>query len=179
MTDDGTMWLTIHGTLQRSMGRWINSDRLRQAADDITEALGGSTLHGGEGLPARTGPDAPLVNAIQRLLEFKPEYGYGEEFTTFVAGTEWADDKDPKVQAEALNDRPAWAAKQDGKAVYETVIGRNSGRTIKRRLVPDTGAVPLLSQAAYYPILGKEDGRTLNAYIREVRRLAGLDKEEP
>lgn len=177
MTSDD-MWLTIHDTLQRSMGRWVNGDRLRQAADDLTEALGGSKGWGEE-MPPRTGPDAPLVNATQRLLEFKPENGYGEDFTTFVAGTEWADDADPAVQAEALNDRTAWAARVAGKPTHEVVTGSRTGRQIRRRLVPDTGAVPLLSQAAYYPILGKEDGRTLNAYIREVRRLAGLETEGP
>lgn len=174
MTDDGTTWLTIHETLQRSMGRWVSSDRLREAADDLAEALGGSKGWGGD-LPPRTGPDAPLVNALQRLLEFRPENGYDPAFAAYVAGTEWADDKDPAVQEEALDDRPAWAARQAGKPVHETVKGPRTGRPIKKRLVPDTGPVPLLSQPVFYPILGKEDGRTLTAYIREVRRLAGLD----
>lgn len=169
-------WVTIFETMGRSMGSWVNRDRLRQAADDLTEALGYAKWEDVDSpLPERTGPEAPLVNAIQRLLEFKPENGYGEGFTTFVAGTDWADDKDPEVQAEALNDRPAWAAKLAGKPTHEVVTGTRTGRPIRKRLVPDTGAVPLLSQAAYYPILGKEDGRTLNAYIREVRRLAGLE----
>lgn len=177
MADNEPMNLVVLRVLDRSMGSWVNRDRIRQAADDITEALGGSKGWGEE-LPPRTGPDAPLVNAVQRLLEFRPENGYGDRFTTFVAGTEWADDGDPEVQAEALNDRSAWAAKAVGRPVYETVTGRLTGRPIQRRLVPDTGPVPFLSQAAYYPVLGKEDGRTLNAYLKEVRRLAGLDKEE-
>lgn len=178
MTDEHP-WSTIYQTLCRSMGHWIEAARLRQAASDITQALGfKEPLNGDEDMPTRTGPDAPLINALQRLLDFRPD-GYSEKFAGFVSKTDWADEKTAAKQAHALNDREAWAAEKEGRPVYEVVEGARTGRPFRRRLVPDPGTAPFLSETVYYPILDKEDARTFRHYLDEVRRLAGLDEENP
>ncbi len=170
-----TPWEAVFDTLYRSMGGWVNQDKIYLAAKDVLTALGIEDTPGYPDTGEVRGPDAPLTDAIKALLEFRPE-GYSEEFAAFVAASDWRDDSDPVVQEEALNDREAWAAKLDGRPVTEVVEGSRTGRRITRRVIPNPGAVPFLSQAAYYPVLGKEDGRTLNAYLREVRRLAGLEE---
>lgn len=173
---DHPKWETVLSTIARSAPHMSDTARLKMA-DDICEALGIET-GGDEYSTSVIGPDVPLVNAIKRLLEFRPEFGYPSEFAEFVAATDWRDVDDPNVQGLALNDRQVWWAEQNGMPTFELVESTRTGRKFKRRVVPDEGACKLLSQPVYYPILGKEDGRTLTAYIRQVKRLAGLGDED-
>lgn len=181
MTTEGRKvdpWEAVYYTLLRSMGGWINQDRLRLAAQDILVALGYEDAPGYPKTDDMPGPDAPLVNAIKDLLDFAPEFGWTEDVAELVARSHWGDTKDPVRQARALNDREAWRAEEEGRPVMEEFMGERTGRTYRRRVVPDTGPVPLLSEALYYPLIGnKDNARTLRAYINEVRRLAGLEEE--
>ncbi len=173
----------IESTVRRNAaGRVLSTDAQSRLVQDILKAIGIDLDSDDidwdrpvELVPV--GPDAAVREAVRKLLEFAPDGGYSDRYARYVAESDWRDVEDPAdVEGEAkfLRDPIAYRTEKAGDPVYETET-LPSGRTRRRRLVPNDGPVPFLSQSIYYPILDKEDGRTLNGRIREVRRLLDLD----
>lgn len=168
-----TTTLDVLYTLERALP-FVNRDVIRDATDAVMQCLGYEEWGADRPLPSSpTGPDAALLSAIKELVDFQPEFGYPEWLAEKSVEEGWANDVSDEL--ERMNDPGAWEARQNGDPIDAEVPRKSDpSRTIKRRVAPDRGRLPFLSQAIYYPILGKEDGRSLSGRVDKLRKLAGM-----
>lgn len=113
------------------------------------------------------GPDQQLVDAVRALIDYRPE-GYDSQFVECAYDSGWTSASNVEDARLLFRDPEAWKAKANGQPSHE-----RTGRMSFRRVVPDKGSLPFLSESVVYPIVGKDGGRSIKARLAEVRRLIG------
>lgn len=171
---DASLYGTILATVQRVPKlRVMNPDVIRDITDAVVAALGHADKPSiripGDPVPF-CGPDAELLGAIQKLLEWRPEGGYSPHFGEFAV----KDDDSRFYFLEGESDDPAEQAVE-----YQNAVSRGADvdeETGKRR---HWEAPPFLSQVITYPVLGgKHDGRGFMNRVNDLRVIAGLPEED-
>lgn len=151
---DDELWSAVHYAIQRSAGaRHLSDEARRVIANSVLTALG-QDFYGDDDF-TYVGPDAELETAARRLLEYVPEFGYVKGLAELNA------DADLQYSKPTEEERSKYIEDQD------EILNRGA----------DGDPVPFLSQIVYYPLFagGKEDGRSLNSRIRDLKTALGLD----
>lgn len=174
---DTYLWEDIQRTIERQ-APFLTSEATRSLTESVLECLGHS-VHSDNMAPAENtprGPDASLVRALKKLTSYAPEYGYTDEMAALIYAADEGSYDDLEDCQLFLNDYLVWDAKHSDKP-YEEEYETSKGEKRMRRTVAEKKC-PLITEAVLYPLVGKDDARTLLAYVHDMGRKLNIPRHE-